>query len=78
MNSNCEMRGKLYETLGPLLAILTSSGKRVIITIPQGAVIRVIQGPLDGSCLVDAKWEDKAVKMYLADLRERSIMVSQQ
>jgi len=67
-----------YKTLRPTIAILTPGGKRVPITIPQGAVITVLRAPLDDSYLVEAKWENKAVKMFVTDLRDRSITVPQQ
>jgi hypothetical protein len=76
--SEPEMRGKCYKTLRPTMAILTTNGKRTAITIPQGAVITVLRAPLEDSHLVEAKWEDKAVKMFMTDLRERSIGVVQQ
>lgn len=39
--------------------------------IPFGAVVRVINGPLDGNRLVDVDWEGKTVMMFTTDLRER-------
>jgi hypothetical protein len=78
MNSNRKTRGKSYRTLRPTLAILTIKGKRDAITIPQGAVVTVLREPLDDSYLIEATWENRAVKMFATDLRERSIMVSQQ
>jgi hypothetical protein len=73
-----EMCGKSYKTRSAMLAILTTGGKSGTITIPQGAVITVVRGPLEDSFLVEAKWENRAVKMFVTDLTERSIMVSRQ
>jgi hypothetical protein len=39
--------------------------------IPAGAVVKVIDGPLDGNRLVDVDWEGKAVMMFTTDIRER-------
>jgi hypothetical protein len=76
--SEREMRGKCYKILTPTIAILTAAGKRAVITIPQGAVITVLRVPVEDGHLVEAKWEDKAVQMFVTDLRERAIAVTQQ
>jgi hypothetical protein len=71
------MRGKTYKKLRPTLAILTIKGKRDAITIPHSAVVTVLREPLDDSYLVEAKWENRAVRMFVTDLRESSTMMSQ-
>ena len=76
--SDREMRGKCYKILTPTIAIFATGGKRAMITIPQGAVITVVRVPVEDSHLVEAKWEDKAVQMFVTDLRERAIVVTQQ
>jgi hypothetical protein len=39
--------------------------------IPLGAVLRVIDGSLDGNKLVDVDWEGRTVMMFTTDIRER-------
>ena len=78
MKSTREMSGKSYKILRPSIAILAKAGKRVAITIPEGAFITVIRAPLDDSHVVEARWENKTVKMFVTDLREHATLVHQQ
>ena len=65
------MLGQRYRLKTPTLAIMAHDGQRIPITIPQGSTIEVIDGPLDGSRLLDVKWEGKTVMMFTMDIRER-------
>ncbi len=65
------MRGQRYRLNTPTLAIINQGGQSRPITIPPGAVVKVIDGPLDGNRLVDVKWDGKTVMMFTTDIRER-------
>jgi len=39
--------------------------------IPHGAIVKLIDGSLDGNRLVDVEWEGKTVMMFTTDIRER-------
>jgi hypothetical protein len=39
--------------------------------IPLGAVVKLIDGSLDGNRLVDVEWEGKTIMMFTTDIRER-------
>jgi hypothetical protein len=69
------MRGQRFRIQTPTLAILSQDGHRIPITIPQGATIEVIDGPLDGNRLVDVNWEGKTLMMFTIDLRERGARI---
>jgi hypothetical protein len=60
-----------YRLKTPTLAIMTHDGQRIPITIPQGGTVVVVNGPLDGTWLVDVEWEGKTVMMFTTDVRER-------
>ena len=78
------MPGERYVLKSPTLAIagqdaqnrpLTKYSVRLLGSstelIPLGAVVRVIDGPLDGNRLVDVDWEGKTVMMFTMDILER-------
>jgi hypothetical protein len=39
--------------------------------VPLGAVVKLIDGSLDGNRLVDVEWEGKTIMMFTTDIRER-------
>jgi hypothetical protein len=69
------MRGQRFRLQTPTLAILSQDGHRIPVTIPQGCIVEVIAGPLDGNRLVDVMWESKTVMMFTIDLRERGARI---
>jgi hypothetical protein len=71
------MQGEYYRLNTPSLAIMSlPNGKRIPVTIPKGAVVKVVNGPLDGTRLVDVEWDGEAVMMFTIDLRERGTLVT--
>ncbi len=78
------MSGQRYRLTTPTLAI-TSAGEEhrpptkysirllgsTTALVPLGAVLRVIDGPLNGNRLVHVEWEGKTVMMFTTDIRER-------
>jgi hypothetical protein len=72
------MVGERYRLNTPTLAIMTlPNEKRIPVTIPQGAFIRVVADQLDGTGFVDVKWDGKTVMMFTRDLRERGTLSEQ-
>ena len=72
------MQGEYYKLNTPGLAIMSlPNGKRVPITVPRGSVVKVVDGPLDGTRLVDVEWAGEAVMMFTIDLRERGTLIAQ-
>ncbi len=67
------MRGQRYRLNIPTLAIIQHDGLNCPTTIPNGAVVKVISGPLDGNRLVDVMWDGKTVMMFTTDIRERAV-----
>ena len=65
------MRGQRYRMRIPTLAVLTEDGRKVMMTIPEGGEIEVIDGPLDSDGFLDVSWEGKSVMMFGIDIRER-------
>jgi hypothetical protein len=52
------------------------NGKRIPVTVPKGSVVKVVNGPLDGTRLVDVEWDGEAAMMFTIDLRERGTLVA--
>jgi hypothetical protein len=72
------MAGERYTLNTPTLAIMTlPNGRRVPVTIPKGADVKVLAGPLDGTRLVNVGWEGEAVMMFSVDLLERGTLTDQ-
>jgi hypothetical protein len=65
------MAGERYTLNTPTLAIMTlPNGRRVLVTIPKGADVKILAGPLNGTRLVNVGWEGEAVMMFAVDLVE--------
>lgn len=65
------IRGQRFRMKTPTLAIMAHDGQNTPITIPVGAVVEVVDGPLDGNRLLDVQWNGKTVMMFTTDIRER-------
>jgi hypothetical protein len=56
----------------PTLALDIVNGKRVVVTVPTGAIVEVVSGPTDeDGRLIDVIWDGRAVRMFALDVRER-------
>ena len=70
------MKGETYRINSPTLAILSRpDGKRLPKTVPVGAIVTVVAGPLDGTRLVEVEWDDDILLMFTVDLREAGTLV---
>jgi hypothetical protein len=47
------------------------------VTVPKGAVVKVMNGRLDGTRLVDVEWNGEAVMIFTVDLRKRGTLIAQ-
>jgi len=65
------MNSQGYRVRETALAILSSGGERVPVTLPINAILILLDGPLDGNRLVDVTWEGKTVMMFTQDMRDR-------
>ena len=71
------MRGNRYRLNTPTLAIVKIDGQQSPVTVPSGAVVKVVDGPLNGNRLVDVNWEGKTVMMFTTDIRERCMRLEE-
>jgi len=66
------LTGKRYRLNAATLGIESSGNKRTAITIMEGEIIEVIRGPRsDDTRMVDVKWNDKVLVMFVQDLYDR-------
>ena len=63
---------KRFRLRVPAPAIDARAGKRIVVTIPAGAIIEVIVGPvLDNLWMVELRWDGKVMAMFAEDLEGR-------
>ena len=69
------LSGKQYRLERATLAIDVPEGKRTAVTVPSGACLRVISGPVNNNGLVNVAWDGKTVEMFEIDIRQRGIEI---
>jgi hypothetical protein len=69
------LTGKRFKLGNPTLALDVIDGKRVAVTVPARAIIKVISGPRHGDRMVDAFWNGRTVMMFAVDVKERGTEV---
>jgi hypothetical protein len=67
------LTGQSYRLKESTLAIIAIDGRNHPTTVPTGAIIKLVDGPLDGNRLVDVAWDGKTVMMFATDIRERGV-----
>ena len=66
------LTGKEYKLQKPTLALEVIGGKRYTVTIPDGAVLKVLSGPTGaGDRMVDVLFEGRTVVMFAIDVKDR-------
>jgi hypothetical protein len=65
-----------YRVNKAILSIYSKDGLRTPIMIPAGAIVTIVEGPLDGQRMVDVLWEGKTVMLFTIDLRERGTLIN--
>jgi len=70
-----EKRFKLKERT---LAIEVLDSERRAVSIPAGAIIRVVSGPTDDNQTVDVLWEGRKVEVFTCDVNMRGTEITDQ
>jgi hypothetical protein len=70
------LTGKKYQLRAETVAIDVMDGKRVAVTIPSGAVIKIVAGPQHNDRLIDVLWDGRVVQMFAVDVEARGIEIS--
>ena len=69
------MLGESYRISKRTLAINSESEDCSSLFIPENAIVTIIEGPLNGNRMVDVKWENHTVMIFVDDLRERGTLI---
>jgi hypothetical protein len=48
---------------------------RTSVLIPKDAIVTVVHGPLNGNRMVDVKWENFTIMIFVEDLRELGTLI---
>ena len=51
------------------MAIAMRDGRHTAIIVPEGAIIELLNGPFDGTRLMDVKYEGELIMMFTDDMR---------
>lgn len=72
------LTGRRFKLENPTLALDVIDGRRVAITLPSGAVVKVVVGPTsDGDRLVDVISEGRMVTVFAFDLTVRGMEIKE-
>ncbi len=67
------LTGKRFRLIAPVPAVDASREKRTVVTIPAGAIIEVICGPVqDNLWMVEVRWDGKVMAMFAEDFEGRA------
>ena len=73
MANGSSPHGKPYRIITATMAIVPDGERDVVPTIPEGAIIRVIDPTaLENNRFVRAMWDDTTISMFSRDLRDRA------
>ena len=72
------LTGKRFKLNTPTLSIEGVNGTRTAMTLPAGAIIKVVSGPTAGDRMVDVIWDGKKVEMFAIDLNVRGTEVREE
>jgi hypothetical protein len=72
------LTGKRFKLEHSTLALDVRQGKRTAVTIPAGAILKVVSGTSDGERTVDILWEGRVVAMFAVDVDVRGTEIVEQ
>jgi hypothetical protein len=67
--------GERFRLTRAAMAIAQREGRHVAIMIPDGAIIEVMNGPFDGTRLMDVKYEGEMIMMFTDDMKTHTELV---
>jgi hypothetical protein len=72
------LAGKRFRLERATLSVESIDGKQTAVTIPSGAIIKVISGPNNGDGLVNVSWEGRRLQMFAVDVDVRGTQIEDQ
>jgi hypothetical protein len=70
------LTGKQFQIGTATLVIDSKDGKRIAVTIPARAIVKVVSRPLQNDRLIDVSWDGRVVQMFAVDLDARGTEAS--
>jgi hypothetical protein len=69
------MQDQLYRLNAETLGIISTDWRRMIVKIPEGSTVTVVNPTSMGSRMVDILWKGDTVMIFVQDLRERGTLI---
>src|SRR5579871_6913786 len=57
------------------VAIAQSDGRNSAMLIPEGAIIKVVAGPFDGTPLMDVRYDGEVIMMFTNDMEDHTELI---
>jgi hypothetical protein len=70
--------GKSFRLTRSAMAIALHNERHVAITVPEGAIIEVLNGPFDGTRLMDVRYDGELIMMFTDDMKTHTEAVKHQ
>jgi hypothetical protein len=72
------LTGRKFKVERETLALAVVEGRRTAITLPAGAIFRVVSWPTgDGDQMADVIWDGQAVQMFAVDVKVRGTEIEE-
>jgi len=69
------MFGESYRVHAETLGIISKDNDRTMVMIPVGAILTVVDGPLNGNRVADVLWKNDKIMIFTQDLRDRGKLI---
>ena len=65
------LSGKEFKILRSTIALEIVDGRRKLVTVPDGSIVKVVSGPTEMDPLVHVNWGTRQVEMFAVDVQNR-------
>jgi len=66
------MKRQRYRIVATTFAIRSTDGQQIYVQVPIGALVTLMDGPLDSNLLAGVLWSETKFMMFTRDLRQRA------
>jgi hypothetical protein len=70
-------KGERFRLTRFAMAIAQREERHVAILVPEGAIIEVINGPFNGTRLMDVRYEDEVIMMFTDDMKTHTELIKE-
>jgi hypothetical protein len=72
------LTGKRFKLKERTLAVEVLDSERRMVTIPAGAILKVVSGSSNGEQTIDVLWENRRVEIFTCDINMRGAEITGQ